>query len=410
MSSKEILIVDNNVAQADQLMRVLEKGEFEVVTAVDGPDGLEAARTIKPGVVVTAVALPRLDGGQLCQAIKQDPDLKGTPVVLLLRQGASEDVLAALEAGADDLLPVPSTDEAVLSCVKSLTTGNGRDPAAPPLEMDFQGKKHEVKAEREQLLKLLVSLLQTGSRNGSHGSVPAESSGQELSRLKEALLANLSYELLSPLATIKGYISSLRKGDESPAQESIMVRLSENIDHMGDMIENLVYAADLQAGRIMLERQEVDVKTTIAESVSDEEARAESKGISIFYKLPSAPLMVSVDTRRLRRALRHLIDNAIKYSPESGEVMVQAGKTSNEVVVKVSDQGPGFDPDLQSDLFDNADNPAQSDPPTGLGVGLYIVKKIIQAHGGRIQVDSKPGSGCTISISLPLNPSKPSSR
>ncbi|HEY4001711.1 MAG TPA: hybrid sensor histidine kinase/response regulator [Candidatus Xenobia bacterium] len=408
MSSKEILIVDNNVAQADQLMRVLEKGEYEVVTAVDGPDGLEAAKTIKPGVVVSAVSLPRLDGGQLCQAIKGDPELRNTPVVLMVRPHSHDDILAALEAGADDVLIGAPSEELLLACIKNLGARNGSVSAPNPLEIDVGGRKHQLRVEREQLARVLLSVLDSQAHDGGgNGGSAATGPEQELARLKEALLANLSYELLSPLATIKGYITSLRKNDDTPAHESIMNRLSENIDHMGDMIENLVYAADLQAGRIVLERQEVDIKGTIAESVSDEEARAENKGISIFYKLPSAPLMLGVDTRRLRRALRHLIDNSIKYSPEAGEVMVQAGKTQSDVVIKVSDQGPGFDADLQSDLFDNPDNPpGQSDPPTGLGVGLYIVKKIVQAHGGRIQVDSKPGSGCTIALYLPLNPSK----
>jgi signal transduction histidine kinase len=220
--------------------------------------------------------------------------------------------------------------------------------------------------------------------------------------IKNTFVSIVSHELKTPVALIKGYVSTLRredaKWDKSIIQDSLKV-IEEEADHLAAMIEDLLDASRLQAGGLTPNLAEVSLPI-LAERFA-ERFRTSDKRHTIVVDFPEKFPIILADENRVGQVMSNLISNALKYAP-SGEVRINGQVRPEQVIVTVSDEGPGIDPADIPYVFNRFYRSDQAVRKTkGAGLGLYLAKSIVEAHGGRIWVDPKPDTGARVCFSLP---------
>ncbi len=226
---------------------------------------------------------------------------------------------------------------------------------------------------------------------------------KEAEELKDTFISVVSHELKTPVALIKGYVSTLRREDVSwdpeIVQDSLEI-IEEEADRLNEMIENLLDASRLQAGGISLNMVDVSLPKLAERMAEKFRTQAEQHTIVVDFE-PDFPIVLA-DEDRLAQVFSNLISNAIKYSPHGGEIRIEGQARPRQVVVCVTDQGPGIAPNDVPHIFDRFYRSDQAARTTkGAGLGLYLSRAVVEAHGGRIWVDPKTGEGARICFSLP---------
>jgi len=221
--------------------------------------------------------------------------------------------------------------------------------------------------------------------------------------MRTALVSNVSHELRSPLASIKGYVETLLHSGpwEPDLEREFLEIIAGAADKLGSLVDNLLDAAKMDAGVLSLEREPVRVERSATNILA--RARPLAAQHQIRIEIESALPLVSADPLRVEQVITNLLDNAVKYSPpgEPIGVRVQSGEM---LTVSVTDHGVGIAPEDAAHLFERfyrADSDVTRATP-GVGLGLYICKSLVEAHGGRIWVESAgTGQGSTFSFTLP---------
>lgn len=226
---------------------------------------------------------------------------------------------------------------------------------------------------------------------------------REAEELKSIFISVISHELKTPVALIKGYVSTLRREDatwdRSVVEDSLAV-IEEEADRLTDLIENLLDASRLQAGALSINQSDLLVNM-LAERIA-EKFRTQTETHSITVDFPRDFPIIMADEDRIAQVLENMMSNAIKYSPDGGKIKISGHVHSKYVVVCVSDEGPGIAPNDIPHVFDRFYRASDAARKTkGAGLGLYLARAVIEAHGGRIWVDPKPREGARICFSLP---------
>jgi PAS domain S-box-containing protein len=227
---------------------------------------------------------------------------------------------------------------------------------------------------------------------------------REAEEIKSTFVSVISHELKTPVALIKGYADTLLREDacwdQETMQESLHVILEET-ERLNQLIDNLLDASRLQAGALPLEMDQVPLDA-LAERVA-RHFRTQTTVHEIIASFPADFPTVEGDPARLEQVLNNLVSNAIKYSPEGGSVEISGRALPKEIIVTVSDQGVGIPLEEQPRVFERffrGTRESRQRTP-GAGLGLYLVKAIVEAHGGRTWVESNPGEGAAFSFALP---------
>jgi len=227
---------------------------------------------------------------------------------------------------------------------------------------------------------------------------------READALKNTFISIISHELKTPVALIKGYAGTLSREDAhwepQTVRESATI-IEEEADRLTHLIDNLLDASRLQAGGLKLARSGVAVDALAARQV--ELFRTQTTSHTLAANFPSPFPVVQADAARIEQLLSNLISNAIKYSPDGGAVRVSGKVKPDTIEVTVSDEGIGIPVEEQSRIFEQfyRVDDALSRRTQGSGLGLFIAKAIVEAHGGRIWVNSIPGHGAAVTFSLP---------
>ncbi len=220
--------------------------------------------------------------------------------------------------------------------------------------------------------------------------------------IKNTFVSIVSHELKTPVALIKGYVSTLRredaKWDKTIIKDSLTV-IEEEADHLAIMIEDLLDASRLQAGGLIPNLADIFLPTLVEHLA--ERFRTQSERHTITVDFPSKFPVILADENRISQVISNLVSNAIKYAP-NGEIRISGQVRQNQIIICVRDKGPGVDAADIPYIFNRfyrSDNAVRK--TKGAGLGLYLAKAIVEAHGGRIWVDPKPDSGANICFSLP---------
>ncbi len=261
----------------------------------------------------------------------------------------------------------------------------------------------DVQAVDEQLLALNDQLAVAQRRvRRQHAEVARRNDRlRELDELKDALLANVSHDLRTPLAAILGYAELLRRrGGLSDRQADAIDVIERNARRLLRLVSDLLLLAQTRTGELGLELEAIDLAGVAAEAVELTRPLADHAGLTLELEAPPPGAVVDADPRRLAHLLDNLIANAIKFTPGGGAVTVRVRDAAGTAALEVQDTGPGIPSDEQQRLFEPFTRGSDDGIP-GTGLGLNIVRAIADAHHATIDLHSRPGEGTRITVGFP---------
>lgn len=344
-------------------------------------------------------------------------DLAGTDLADLVVDPARLRHYLSLCSGSGSRLPGSlrlrgSPADEVLRCDCSVLPSNGPEP---PLLL-FQLRRRPEAAERFVLLNDQIDRLHREVRRRQEAEREREAlleqerraraSAEEASRLKDEFLATVSHELRTPLNAIKGWVHLLRN---RPPDADLLARglgiIEKNVDLQTQLVEDLLDVSRIITGRIRLVVKPVDLADVVRDAVEAVRPPAEAKGIRLHVVTESPGCTIHGDKDRLVQVIWNLLSNAVKFTPKGGRIQVLLRRVNSHVEIVVSDDGEGIPEDVLPYVFDRF---RQADASTtrrhgGLGLGLAIVRHLVELHGGLVVAESPgEGLGATVSVSLPV--------
>ena len=414
--NRNVLIVEDSPVQAEALRADLEEAGYDVAVARDGVEALARLSANGFGLVVSDVVMPNMDGYALCRAIKADPELAATPVVLLTSLADPLDIVRGLEAGADHFLRKPYERDQLVSRIESILLNRELRQGGQVqmgVELSFLGQRFMITSERQQILDLLISTFQdlvvtnrqlrareTELADARDALEMALHQATEATRLKSQFLATMSHEIRTPLNGVVGMLSLLLDTELSAEQRDCAETARSSGELLLEIVSDILDLSKIEAGKLDLEVRDFDLRTAISDVADLMAPRANAKALELITLVhPDVPPVVCGDPGRLRQILLNLVGNAIKFT-DTGEVVVRATvdeEIEGALVVRleVIDTGVGLTPDEQARVFESF---TQADASTtrrygGTGLGLTICRQLVELMGGELGVESQPGEG-----------------
>ena len=230
---------------------------------------------------------------------------------------------------------------------------------------------------------------------------------KRMDKIRRDFVANVSHELRTPLSILRGYIETLLESPETSRGElsrilKVMERHSKRLDLLA---QDLLTLAQLESANPNLQLGDVDLSALFGEVIRDWEKKLTTKQLNVIADVPTGLPPIHADRTRLQEALYNLLDNAVKYSPEHGEIGLASRRRDKQIVLSVSDNGIGISKEDLPRIFERfyrADKARTAENIRGTGLGLAIVKHVAQLHGGHVEAESEVGKGTTIRVVLPM--------
>lgn len=230
---------------------------------------------------------------------------------------------------------------------------------------------------------------------------------RKLDATKDEFVSMASHQLRTPLTSVKGYISMVLEGDAgklTKMQRQLLGEAFTSSERMVHLISDFLNVSRLQTGKFLIEARQIDLSKVVAQEVESLQTTAKAHNMKLLYRMPSHFPLLYVDEGKIRQVIMNFIDNAIYYSKEHTTITVKVYLEGPDAVVTVHDTGIGVPKAEQAHLFTKffrASN-ARKQRPDGTGVGLFLAKKVVTAHGGSMIFESRQGEGSTFGFRLPV--------
>jgi signal transduction histidine kinase len=392
-----ILVVDDTPEIQELLQIHLETEGYQVLVAGNGQEALAAVAAEAPDLILLDVLMPVMDGYEVCRRLKADEETAFIPIVILTALQDLSHRLRGIELGADDFLTKPFNHLELLTRVRSLLRVKGLHDQVVATNRLLEQRVAERTAALERALADL----------------------REMERLKSEFLSNISHELRTPLTPIKGYLPGLLQEELGPLtslQRRALGHIAQSVDRLHRLIDDLLTFMQWESGEIGLALGGACVAKVVEEALARAAAGAEEKGVEVATEIGADLPQIRGDAAALARALGHLVENAVKFTPKGGHVTVTARLVQPSplppgppaprqfVELAVRDTGIGIPSEAIPKIFERfyqADS-SSTRQHGGTGLGLAIVKRILDAHEAPIAVESLPGQGTTFSIRIPI--------
>jgi signal transduction histidine kinase len=419
-----ILLVDDQPARLLTYQSVLSELGQNLICAHSGLEALDKLMREEFAVVLLDVSMPGMDGFEAARLIHEHPRFEKTPIIFVTGVHVTElDRLKGYKVGAVDYVSIPVVPEILRGKVAVLVELYCKRRELRELNRNLAQANERLaeanttlQAEKTRELKDLNATLQRANaeleraNRSLHSEVAerarAEQALKEADRHKDEFLAMLAHELRNPLAAILSAAQLMRMKPVADPQLSWSRDVIERqLSHLTRLVDDLLDVARITRGKINLSREPTELGALIARAVETVQPLIQERGHQFTCELPDGTLKVDADPLRLTQAFGNVLGNAAKYTERGGRISLSVRRQGSEVEIRVRDNGIGIPAEVLPrifDLFTQLDG--RSDHPhSGLGIGLALVRRLLQMHGGTITAHSEgAGLGSEFVIRLPL--------
>jgi signal transduction histidine kinase len=421
----DILLVDDKAERLLSYEAVLERLEQNLVRANSGEEALAKLDETDFAAVLLDVNMPGMDGFETAARIRAHPRGRRTPIIFVTGLHVTDlDRLKGYEMGAADYIYVPVVPEILRGKVQvlvelylqrqELSRLNERLVTA---NAELADAHEKLKAENtRELQRLNQSLKEANVRLESEvlERRRAEQLLREAAQRKDEFISILGHELRNPIAVIQTGIELMRQ-PSLPASKLSWCRdtLERQVRHLVRLIDDLLDVSRLTTGRVQLRRERIDLREIVQQSIETLRPAVDKRGHRLQVEVPNEPLPVNADPVRVTQICVNLLENAVKYMDEGGEIVVRvapAAEDPGRAVLRITDKGVGLPADMLDRIFElfTQFESSQGHGRGGLGIGLALVRRLVELHGGSVRAFSEgPGRGAEFVVELPLLESVP---
>jgi signal transduction histidine kinase len=412
-----ILLVDDQPQRLVAYRAILADLGLNLVCASSGREALEQLMDREFAVVLLDVSMPDMDGFEAAKLIHEHPRFERTPIIFVTGVHLDDlDRLRGYSLGAVDYVSVPIVPEILRSKVSVL--------------VELYCKRQELQRANARLSEANIALqeektreLEIVNRSLQHANSELEAANRtlhaeiterariaqalkEADRHKDEFLAMLAHELRNPLAPIHNAIELMRmKPLDDPQLNWARDVIARQLTSLTRLVDDLLDVSRITRGKINLTRQVVELEGLISRAVETVHPLFDERGHQLTLELPEAGTNVFGDPTRLTQAIANVLGNAAKYTDKGGQISLSAAIRDNDVEIHVRDNGIGIRPELLPHVFELFTQLDRDEGRTqgGLGIGLALVQRLVQMHGGAVSAGSEgPGKGSEFVIRLPL--------
>lgn len=369
-----ILVVDDTITIRKSLAFALKKAGHQVSEASNGAEALAKIKAHSFDLVLLDVEMPHLNGYEVLQQLKQDDTLTHLPVIVISANEQQASAVRCIELGAVDYLNKPFNPTLLHARVQS------------SLEKKIlHDKELAQQKEVEQLYQAL----------------------KQADEAKDEFVAMVAHELRNPINGLMAAYELIRRFNEKDEkQKPVIQSMFYALDSLRLLIEDLNHISQIEAGNINLDFEPVDMHEILDRVISSLEHKSEQKNHLLELEITEELNAVWADKFRLTQILTNLLSNAVKYTPENGRITIKAsnfGQDSNFLHMTLKDNGVGMDQDALDQVFDKYYRVAHTSKKIeGIGLGMFITKALVEAHGGKIWIESQPGEGTAVHFTVPF--------
>jgi len=370
LPKSRVLVVDDISQNLQVVGTMLRNVGYHVTPATNGAQALERAQSRPPDLILLDLMMPDMDGLEVCRRLKADPSTHEIPVIFLTASNEMEHLVRGFEEGAVDYVTKPFNAPELLARVRTHL---------------------ELKHARQRL--------------------------REMNDEKNEFMGIAAHDLRNPLGAITGYAeivleetAGLPPSPPEPFQRAVSeisqctTRIRNTSRRMAEMVQNLLDANRIERGEMKLDFAVTELGPLIDTVVQTQRPRATAKQQTIHLAKDPSPVNAMVDPGIVLQVIENLVSNAVKYSPPGRNIHVRLRRTPADVRCEVRDEGPGLSAEDQKKLFGKfarlSAKPTGGEPATGLG--LSIVKKMVEAMRGQVWCESEPGRGATFIVQFPV--------
>ncbi|PZU95860.1 MAG: hybrid sensor histidine kinase/response regulator [Pseudanabaena sp.] len=372
-----VLVVDDNPTNLSVLVNLLRNVGLRVLVATDGESVIEQIAYVKPDLILLDVMMPGIDGFETCQILKANSETKKIPIIFMTALSETVDKVRGLSLGAVDYVTKPFEHEEVLIRIRT----------------------HLMIAKQQETIELQNLNLQN--------EISDRQRAEESLRI---FLHAVSHDLRNPVTGLMMVLDNLAKtAVNSEADillpQATLMRMRQSGDRQLRLINSLLESHVNDVHGMIINTQPVDIVTVIQDAVDDLQPLLDKEEAEVSMQISQDLPMVLVDSGYLCRVFQNLIANAIKHNPPQLKLTICASaKDDQQILCTVADRGVGMTQEQTQNLFElyTKSNSNLNRRSLSLGLGLYICRQIIQAHGGKIWVDSEPNHGSQFYFTLPI--------
>ena len=366
-SHPTILVVEDEQAILEIITFFLEDEGYQVLQALNGEAALSLLEEARPDLIISDIRMPGMDGFAFCEEVRANPDFGQLPFIFLTGRDERADVRRGMGLGADDYLTKPFEPEELLSAVQVRLARAAETQAA---------------------------IVRAGSG------------------LQDQIIQSLTHEFRTPLSLVVGYTELLESTGQDMHEgdfESVMTGLHAGSRRLVSLVEDFLLLSKLRTGAIAEEVAEQSLAAIIPDMMvrivaGQVSGAAADRNVTLKIECAAPDLTVRIGRQHLGDIVSRLLDNAIKFSKrEGGRVLVKTAQQQDSWVLSVADEGIGIREEAHAwifEAFQQVDRARMEQQ--GTGVGLTIVKGLVEIYGGRIDLESTPGVGSTFSVWLPI--------
>jgi len=379
-----VLHIEDDPANRLLVRKLLTAAGHEVVDAESGLEGIRLAEARKPDIVLVDIDVPDLDGYEVTLRLRSMEAMEGTPIVAITAEGDRETSLAV---GADGFIEKPIDARRFPEVVERFLSGHSeRRRKSDPSGDALRSRSQKIVGRLERKVVELSD---------------ANKQLQEIARLRQEFLQNLSHEFATPMTPVVGYLRLMLNeelGPLTPLQRKCVESINTSTKKLRTLIDTLLDVSHLETGKLHIYEREYDFGEVADRAIAETKDLFAEAGTTLVYGRLPGPLAARGDPDKLRRAMIHMLDNAAKFTPRGSEVAVELRRGSTPGAARylfaVADSGPGISPrDRQRILqpFFQVDG-TRTRSHGGVGLGLAFTRHVAEAMGGGIEVTSPPGS------------------
>ena len=353
-----LLLVDDLEENLLSLEALLAQEDVRLLKARSGDEALELLLREDVALALLDVQMPGMNGFELAEYMRGNERTRPIPIIFLTAGTAdAQRRFQGYEAGAVDFIQKPIEADILRSKVNVF--------------VKLYQQRQQLAAQRDELAAATEALRQADRR-------------------KDEFLAVLAHELRNPLASLHAGVNLLQRKAGSEQAAMIQESMDRQIFHLARLVDDLLDISRISEGKISLRKERLELATILNLAIEASQAHIAAAGHRFTTDMPSEPVLIEADPTRMAQIISNLLNNAAKYTPEHGEIMLSARLLNGELEVAVQDNGLGIPPDMQERIFEIF---AQVDAHRehsggGVGIGLALVRQLVALHGGRISVQS----------------------